>query len=212
MKPPERARFYPARFVLAWANHETAELRELADRGFEGREVQGRALQSATGAIANYRIALEHIAHEVARGACPDSQPERVSFPVAIDAFAFRSMMVTRFPGLRVSHPKIWSIFRGAQGFAAGGDPWLLELHGLWNRSIPITVRNARGAEPPRGRAGAAPSGASELWLAYRGGRPVLDLLERIGPLELQIIDRLEVAMAGLEPPEFPVDRRHRRP
>ena len=210
--PPDRNPLYPARFVLQWAVKETERLSEAVATAPPALELEGRLVPIAHGIIGNLRMALEHVAHEAARSACPDARPERVSFPVAVDGWAFRSMMDTRFPGLRVNHPALWGCFRDVQSYRPGNSRWLTSLHGLWNRTIPISVRRESPGGVPAGRAGAPPSeeiGAPTL--CYGRGRPLLDLLVEAGIAERDVIGRVEGIVESLEPPTWVVDRRYRR-
>lgn len=194
-------RFYPARFVAHWAGRQTEELEGLLEGARSERVVRGEGLPLALGIVANYRMALEHVAQEVARLACPFAHPERVSFPVAEDPVGFRSMMLFRFPGLRPGFPKAWSAIREVQPYRPGNDGWLLYLHRLWNRSLALEL----GPESLRDEAGPA------LDLVYLRDRRVVDLLRRAGPAELELIDALDVALRSVRPPPWNVDRRDRR-
>lgn len=210
MQARHENRFYPARFVLQWATREAEELAEWLDTSPPESEVRRRAVLTAAGVLSNYRIALEHVAFEVARAACPDASPERVSFPVAQDAYAFRSMMVTRFPALRMNHPKVWNVFRDAQSFRPGAGDWLPMLHGLWNRTVPIEVA-FHGTEPVATGRPPATVRVGRAYLAYAGQRPLLELLPEIDRNARRLIGRFESTLPPEDEWMAARDRRDRR-
>lgn len=210
--PSNDPRLFPGRFVLEWAIRETEELGELLRSRPDPDRLRLLATPVALGAITNYRMALEHVAQDVARAACPDARPERVSFPVAIDPYAFRSMMVTRFPGLRVNQPSLYGLFRTAQGYRPGSDRWLPVLHGLWNRTIPIEVRSEGGAGDGRASGGPAEAAGEATDTLFAGElEPLEDLLRRIGARETDLVDRFDEALRRMPVDPERGDRRPKR-
>lgn len=176
-------RFYPSRLLLQWSETQLRELEEFGRSGLARVSVERRLRPLAHSAIANLRATLEQVALETAAEACPNYRAERVGFPIARDAVTFRSMMLTRFPGLRTNRPAVWRVLSAQQVYANGGDAWLETLHGLWNRKIPVEDR-APG-----------PTGA-EFPLVLPDGRDLAEFLADSRARIATLLEELEAAFA----------------
>ena len=182
--PAQAIPFFQAHFLAEWALTQATGLEEL-EQSLAGRKtLEQEGVILAVCSIDNYRMALEYVAREVARSSCPGASSERVSFPVAWDAEAFRNMMSFRFPGLRSQRPDLWKLFRSFQRFSPPKDPWLWTLHGLWNNTLPIGVAAlAPGSDvrPGSGRGDLGPEGPVERLVISRS-EILSEFLERLGP------------------------------
>ncbi len=173
--------FYESRFLLAWAVQQSLDLPSSGRGGRRPGRPPAAVRAVAHSCVTNYRMVLELTAQKIASKACPHARPDRVSFPVAFDLVNFRSMMTTRFPGLRKNHGELWAYFLRLQPFLPASSGWLEALQGLWNGSIPIDGGGAAdGAAPPH----------DALTFRFRGDRWGLrEFLLEVGEEEARLLD-----------------------